>query len=58
MDRQLIAFLGQLAHRVDVGKIESRVDALGVQIEGQRDQVDIAGALAVAEQAAFDAVGA
>ncbi len=33
-------------------------DALGVHVQGQGDDVDVAGALAVAEQAAFDAVGA
>jgi hypothetical protein len=34
------------------------IDALRVQVEREGDEVDVAGALAVAEQAAFDAVGA
>jgi hypothetical protein len=58
VDRQLVAFLDQLAHAVDVGEVQARMHALGVEVQGQRHQVDVAGALAVAEQAAFDAVGA
>jgi hypothetical protein len=58
MHRQLVAFFNHLAHFVDVGEIQARVHALGVQVQCQRDQVDVAGAFAVAEQAAFDAVGA
>ena len=34
------------------------IDALREHVERQRDDVDIAGALAIAEQRAFDAVGA
>ena len=55
---QLVAFFHHLAHRVDVGEIQARVHALRVQIHRQGHQVDIAGALAIAEQAAFDPVGA
>ncbi len=39
-------------------KIQARMDALRVEVERQRDEVDVAGALAVAEQAALDAIGA
>jgi hypothetical protein len=56
--RQLVAVLDGAADLVDVGEVDHRVDALGEQVERQRDQVDVAGALAVAEQAALDAVGA
>jgi hypothetical protein len=56
--RHLVAFLDQLAHLVDVREVQAGCDALGVQVQGQGHQVDVAGALAVAEQAAFDAVGA
>ena len=35
-----------------------RVDTLGVEVQGHGDQIDVAGALAVAKQAAFHAVGA
>ena len=49
---------GDGADRVDVRKVQPRVDALRVQVQRQRDQVDVAGTLAAAEQAAFDAVGA
>ena len=46
------------ADLVDVGQVEHGVDALAEEVEGQGDQVDVAGALAVPEQAALDAVGA
>ena len=39
-------------------EVDLRVDALAEQVHAQRHQVDVAGALAVAEQAALDAVGA
>ncbi len=56
--RQLVAFLHHLAHGVDVGEVQLRVDALGVHVQRHGDQVDVAGALAIAEQAAFDAISA
>ena len=40
------------------GEVDLRVDALAEQVHAQGHQVDVAGALAVAEQAALDAVGA
>src|SRR3546814_4840792 len=58
MHRQLIAVFDDLADRVDVGKIELRSYALRIQIQRQIDDVKIAGALAIAEQRAFDAIGA
>ncbi len=58
MHRQLVAVLDQLAHGVDVREVQAGVDALRVQVHRQGDQVDVAGAFAVAEQAALDAVGA
>ena len=38
--------------------VELGVDALAEQVHGQVDDVDVAGALAVAEQRALDPVGA
>ena len=58
VDRQLVAVFHQLAYGVDVREVQARVDALGVQVHRQGHQVDVAGALAIAEQAAFDTVGA
>ena len=55
---QLVAVLDGALDLVDVGEVDLRVDALGEQVQPERDQVDVAGALAVAEQAALDAVGA
>src|SRR5690606_19765509 len=42
----------------DVREVDLWVDALGEQVHAQRHQVDVAGALAVAEQAALDPVRA
>ena len=58
MHGQLVAVLGHAAQLVDVAQIQHWVDALGVHVERQGDDVDVAGALAVAEQGALDAVGA
>ena len=58
VDRQLGAVLDGAADLVDVGEVDLRVDALAEQVHPQRHQVDVAGALAVAEQAALDPVGA
>ena len=57
-DRQLVAVLHRPTDLVDVGEVDLRVDALAEQVEPQRDQADVAGALAVAEQAPLDPVGA
>ena len=58
MHRQLVAVLDGAADLVDVAEVDLRVDALAEQVHAERDEVDVAGALAVAEQAALDAVGA
>jgi hypothetical protein len=50
--------LGHVADLVDVADVEFGVDPLGEQVERQGDDVDVAGALAVAEQRALDPVGA
>ena len=56
--RQLVAVLDRAPDLVDVAEVDLRVDALAEQVHAQRHQADVAGALAVAEQAALDAVGA
>jgi hypothetical protein len=56
--RQAVAVLGHSAQGVDVGDVELRVDALAEQVHRQRHDVDVAGALPVAEQRALDPVGA
>ena len=58
MDGQAIAVLGDPAQRVDVGDVELGIDALPEEVHGERDDVDVAGALAVAEERALHAVGA
>src|SRR5580693_5026612 len=56
--RELVAVLDGATDLVDVGEVDHRVDALAEQVQPQRDQAYVAGALAVAEQAALDPVGA
>ena len=58
MHRQLVAVLDRARGSRRCRRSRARVDALRVQVERHVDEVDVAGALAVAEQAAFDAIGA
>ena len=58
MDRQLCAVFRRTRHCIDIGKIEPRCNALGVKVERERDEVDVACTLAVAEQATLDPFGA
>ena len=57
MDGQLVAVLRHAHEVVDLGTIESGIDALAEHVHGERDETDIAGALAIAEECALDAVG-
>ena len=57
-DGQLVAVLDRAPDPRDVAEVDHRVDALAEEVHPERDEVDVAGALAVAEQAALDAVGA
>ncbi|GAA5706153.1 hypothetical protein Save01_07009 [Streptomyces avermitilis] len=58
VDLHLVAVLGGAADLVDVREVDLRVDSLREQVHAQGDQVDVAGALALPEQTALDAVGA
>ena len=55
---QLIAGFGAARCLIDVGEIQLWINALRVQVKRQGHDVDVAGALAVAEQSALDALGA
>ena len=57
VDRQLVAVFDSAGDGIDVGEIESWINALGVHVQSNCNDVAIAGALAVAEQAALDPVG-
>ena len=58
MNRQLRAVFKIAGDSVDVREVEVGIDALRIQIERERDEIDVAGAFAIAEEAAFNAVGA
>ena len=57
MHRELIALLYRRTDFVDVREVEFRRHALRVEIERDVNEVEVAGALAVAEEAAFEPVG-
>ena len=58
MHGQLVALLDDRARLVEPGQVEPGVDALGEQVQRERDHVDVAGALAVPEERPLDALGA
>jgi hypothetical protein len=49
MNWQTVAILGDATQMVDVVDVELGIDAHGKQVHGDVDDVDIAGALAVAK---------
>ena len=53
---QLVAVFDRPPDFVHVGEVDLRVDALAEHVHAQGDQVYVAGALTVAEEAAFDPV--
>jgi hypothetical protein len=58
VDRELGAVFESAGDGVDVGEIEAGMTPCVYMLRASGDEVDVAGALAVAEKAAFDAVGA
>src|SRR5699024_6416721 len=54
VDLDAVAVLDGAADLVDVGEVDHRVDALGVQVQCEGGDVDVAGAFPVAEDAALD----
>ena len=52
-----VAIFGIASQCVDVGDVQFGVDAVDEQVHCQRDDVDIARALAVAEESSFNAIG-
>ena len=58
MDGKLGAAFRGAHHGVDVGKIKPGFHALGIEVQGQGNQIHVAGALPIAEQCAFHAIGA
>ncbi|ODO59498.1 hypothetical protein A5N54_13710 [Streptococcus pneumoniae] len=56
MHRQLVAVLHRAPDLVNIGELDLRVHTSGEQVESRRDQAHVAGALAVAEQAALDPI--
>ena len=57
MNGELVALLDDRPRLVDRREVELRIDALREQVECERDQVDVAGSLAVAEERSLHALG-
>lgn len=57
MHRQLIALFHYFHHLFQAAEVRARRHATGIEIQRQRNQIDVAGTLSVAEQAAFDPIG-
>ena len=57
VDRQLRALLCSACSLLQIGEIQARIHPLAVEIQRERHQVHVTGALAVAEQTTFDALG-
>jgi hypothetical protein len=56
VDREIIALGNYVDDRLDIADIEIGRDALGVEVESKVDEIDVACAFAVPEEAAFDAI--
>lgn len=57
MNGDVVALDDSVDDLLKVGEVELGRDALGVEVEGEGDEVDVSGALSVAEEAALDTVG-
>ncbi|KAG1066132.1 hypothetical protein G6F40_017787 [Rhizopus arrhizus] len=55
---KLVAVLDAFAHGGHVREVQAALHAMQVQVHGQGHQIHVARAFTVAEQAAFDPVGA
>lgn len=58
MNRQVIAMFDRSHDGAHLREIKLWVDALRIEIERQRNEIDIASALAIAEQATLDTISA
>lgn len=56
VNRQITAFSVDAHDGREIGKVDARFDALGVEIEGEGDEVDVPGSFAVAKEDALDTV--
>ena len=55
---QTIAILGSATQRINVGDVEFGINAIDKQVECQVNDVNVASALAIAEQCSFNTIGA
>jgi hypothetical protein len=58
VDRDLVGVLDNVNDLVQIRKVQVGAQSLGVQVQSQGDNIDVAGALAVAKQASLDTVSA
>ena len=56
MDGDVVALGHDVSDGIEVGEVYFGVNALGVEVQSQVHQVDIAGTLPVAEQTAFNTI--
>lgn len=56
VDRKIIALCDDVDDMLKIAEVEIRVDALGVEVQGEIDEIDVAGTFAVSEQTALDPV--
>lgn len=56
VDREIITLRDDVDDMLKIAEVEIRVDALGVEVQGEVDEIDVAGTFTVSEQTAFDSV--
>lgn len=56
VDREIVTLGDDVDDMLKVAEVEIRVDALGVEVQGEVDEIDVAGTFAVSEQTALDSV--
>lgn len=56
VDRHVVARRDDVDHGFDVAEVDARRDTLRVQVQGEVDEVNIASALPVTKQTAFNSV--
>ena len=56
MNRHLVTIFNGFADFINIREINLRIDPLGIEIQAQSNQIDITGALPIAEKTPLNAV--